>query len=159
EVRRLADEWREATWIAGRILELRGSEQPRPPWSSVAVLCRKSRLFVPLQEAFSEAGVPVEIVGPAGLLKLPEVVEVLAYARAVTDPFASVALARILLGRRYRVGLKDLARVAACARDQNRALRGGDEDEDEATPFLFAEALEHPEEGDRLSDEGRRRSG
>src|SRR5439155_22167097 len=155
EVRRLADEWREATWIAGRILELRGSEQPRPPWSSVAVLCRKSRLFVPLQEAFSEAGIPVEIVGLAGLLKLPEVVEVLAYARAVADPYASVSLARILLGPRYRIGFKDLARVAAWAKDKNYELRG--EDEEDTAPFLFAEALEHLDDVTFLSDEGRAR--
>ena len=68
-----------------------------------------------------------------------------------------MALARILVGPRYRVGFKDLARVAAWARDQNRALRGGDKDEDEATPFLFAEALEHLDEVERLSDEGRHR--
>ena len=39
-------------------------EDPRRnPWSSFAVLSRKSRLFVPLQEAFGERGIPVEIVG------------------------------------------------------------------------------------------------
>ncbi len=153
ELVKLPDEWTEARWTAGRILELReegkGAEK-EPPWSSFAVLCRKSRLFVPLQEAFAEAGVPVEIVGLAGLLKVPEVVEVLAYARSVADPYASVSLARILLGPRYRVGFKDLARVAAWAKDKNYALRG--EDEDETPPFLFAEALEHLDEVAEQSD-------
>ena len=72
-----------------------------------------------LQDALREAGIPAEFVGLAGLVKLPEVVEVLAYARAVADPYAGVALARILLGPRYRVGFKDLARVAAWAKDGN----------------------------------------
>jgi DNA helicase-2/ATP-dependent DNA helicase PcrA len=176
ELRKLSDEWTEACWIADRILELRhelarGEPGPdsqvspgqggveddarRAAWSSFAVLCRKSRLFVPLQEAFGERGIPAEIVGLVGLLKLPEVVEVLAYARAVADPHASVSLARILMGPRFRVGFKDLARVAAWAKDKNYDLRA--EDQDESTPFLFAEALEHLDEVAYLSDEGRAR--
>ena len=100
---------------------------------------------------------PAEILGLAGLLRLPEIVEVLAYARAVSDPLASVALAKILLGPRYRVGYKDLARVAALAKMKSYALRLEDEEEGEATPFLFAEALEHLDQVERLSDEARAR--
>jgi DNA helicase-2/ATP-dependent DNA helicase PcrA len=156
ECLKLSDEWSEARWIADRILHLRGLDAPLHPWSSFAVLCRKTRLFGPIQAAFAERGIPVEIVGLAGLLSLPEVVEVLAYARAVADPMASVSLARILLGPRYRVGFKDLARVAAWAKDRNYQLR--DEDADEDTPaFLFAEAVENLGEVTYLSDEGRRR--
>ncbi|MDP9241743.1 MAG: ATP-dependent helicase [Actinomycetota bacterium] len=152
ELARLPDEEAEAAWIGDRIVTLHDGGEP---WSSVAVLCRKSRLFVPLQHALAERRVPVEIVGLAGLLKLPAVVEVLAYARAVDDPYASVDLARILLGPRYRVGFKDLARVAAWAKGRNYELR--DEEEDETTPFLFAEALEHLDDEtvrEGLSDEG-----
>ena len=154
EIRRFPDEWTEAQWIARRIRELHDAAA-EPQWSECAVLCRTSRLFVPLQEALAAEEVPVEIVGLAGLLQLPEVVEVLAYARAVADPFASVSLARILLGPRYRVGFKDLARVAAWTRDQNYPLRS--EDRDDVPPFLFAEALDHLEEVTYLSDEGRAR--
>jgi DNA helicase-2/ATP-dependent DNA helicase PcrA len=152
---RFPDEWAEATWIASRVVALRADDPAACPWSSFAVLCRKSRLFEPLQLAFREAGVPVEFVGLAGLVKLPEVAEVLAYARAVADPNAGVALARILLGPRYRVGFKDLARVASWAKGGNQRLR--EEDDPEAAPYLFAEALEHLDEVEGLSDEGRRR--
>jgi DNA helicase-2/ATP-dependent DNA helicase PcrA len=154
EMLRFPDEWTEARWVAGRIDELheKGEEFA---WSEFAVLCRSSRLFVPLQEAFAERSVPVEVVGLLGLLRMPEIVEILAYARAVADPWASVGLAKILLGPRYRVGFKDLARVAAWAKDQNYALR--DADREETAPFLFAEALEHLDEVVGLSDEGRAR--
>ena len=155
ELVRLHDEWSEACWIADRIQELHQADENGNPWSSFAVLCRKSRLFVPLQEALAERKIPVEIVGLAGLVKLPEVVEVLSYARAVADPKASVSLARILLGPRYRVGFKDLARVAGWAKDKNYDVRG--EDRDEPAPFLFAEALEHLDDVSGLSEEGRRR--
>ena len=151
-VARISDEWREAEWIAEHILEL---HEGGAKWSDVAVLCRSSRLFFSLQQAFAEREIPAEILGLAGLLRLPEIVEVLAYARAVSDPLASVALAKILLGPRYRVGYKDLARVAALAKMKSYALRLEDEEEGEATPFLFAEALEHLDQVERLSEDAR----
>jgi DNA helicase-2/ATP-dependent DNA helicase PcrA len=153
-VARISDEWKEAEWIAERILQL---HEHGAKWSDVAVLCRSSRLFFSLQQAFAEREIPAEILGLAGLLRLPEIVEVLAYARAVSDPLASVALAKILLGPRYRVGHKDLARVAALAKMKSYALRLEDEEEGEAKPFLFAEALEHLDEVERLSDDARER--
>ncbi len=148
------DEWTEATWVADRAVDLHDGGTA---WSDIAVLCRTSRLFQMLQRAFGERGVPVEIVGLAGLLKLPEVVEVLAYARAVQDPRASVALARVLLGPRYRVGFKDLALVAAIAKHRNIQYRETDGDDAENDPFLFAEALERLDEIEGLSKEGRAR--
>ncbi len=155
------DELTEARAIADRILALhlgaQGAEGVAPTrWHEVAVLCRTSRLFFLLQQTFAEREIPAEIVGLAGLLRTPEVVEVMAYARAANDAMASVALARILMGPRYRVGFKDLALVASWAKGKNYAWRdeGGD---DEETPFLFAEALEHLDEVEGLSDEGRAR--
>ncbi len=147
------DELTEARAIADRIVSL---HEAGSPWSEIAVLCRTSRLFFLLQQTFAERDIPAEIVGLAGLLRTPEVVEVLAYARAANDAMASVALARILMGPRYRVGFKDLALVAGWAKGKNYAWRdeGGD---DEETPFLFAEALEHLDEIEDLSDEGRAR--
>ncbi len=153
-VERISDEWAEAEWVATRILSLHDAGER---WADVAVLCRSSRLFFSLQQAFAERDIPVEILGLAGLMRLPEVVEVLAYAQAVSDPLASVALARILLGPRYRVGFKDLARVAGLAKVKSYSLRLEDEEEGEATPFLFAEALEHLDEVEGLSDEARER--
>jgi DNA helicase-2/ATP-dependent DNA helicase PcrA len=144
------DELTEAQWVADRIVAL---HDDGARWSEVAVLCRTSRLFFLLQQAFAERDIPVEVVGLAGLLRLPEVVEVLAYARAANDAMASVALARILMGPRYRVGFKDLALVARWAKGKNYQWReeGGD---DEDTPFLFAEALEHLDQVEGLSEDG-----
>jgi DNA helicase-2/ATP-dependent DNA helicase PcrA len=149
------DEVTEAQWIADEICALHDAGSR---WSDVAVLCRTSRLFFALQQAFDERGIPAEIVGLAGLLRLPEVVEVLAYARAANDPMASVALARILTGPRYRVGFKDIALVAGWAKAKNYAWRETGED-DEETPFLLAEALEHLDEIEGLSAEAQARLG
>jgi DNA helicase II / ATP-dependent DNA helicase PcrA len=154
---RVQDEWTEVTEIAERAVALHDAGSP---WSQMAVLCRTSRLFGLLRRAFEERGAPVEILGLAGLLKQPEVMEVLAYARAVHDPKASVALARILMGPRYRIGYKDLAIVARLASHETKRLRDEyqlSEDDAEAEPFLFAEALERLDEADGLSDEARER--
>ena len=152
----------EAEAIADRILALR---EQGLPWRGCAVLCRSHRLFAPLEVAFGERGIPAEFLGLAGLIKLPEVVEVLAYATAAIAADDSVALARILTGPRYRIGVADLARVAQWARRSDLALRrriaeerlGVDEDLVEDQPHLIAEALEHLEEIEGLSPEGRRR--
>ena len=134
-------------------------------WKDCAVLCRTHRLFEPLQLAFTASKVPAEFVNLAGLIHLPEVIELLAYARAAEDPTDGVALARILTGPRFRIGLRDLARVAAWSRRSTarfiEALRELElrEDEDvlEDHPFLMAEALEHLDEVEGLSDEARER--
>jgi DNA helicase-2/ATP-dependent DNA helicase PcrA len=154
DVARYGDEVAEAGAIADRILTLRRDGHA---WREFAVLCRSSRLFPTLQRVLAEREVPAEIVGLAGLLKMPEVVEVLAYARAVSSPLESVALGRILLGPRYRVGLKDLALVARWAKDKTYDLRREDEDLSEEVPYLVAEALEHLDEVEGLSEEGRKR--
>ena len=162
EVRRFADAWEEARWVAARARDLHDADPGMNPWEGMAVLCRKSRLFGPLREALVELGIPVEVVGLAGLLQVPEVVEVLAYARAVADPADAVSHARILLGPRYRVGHRDLARLAGWARGRNLEQRGGGRgrsrgDDDERTAFLLSEALAHLDEVRGLSDEGRAR--
>ncbi len=154
---RVLDEWTEAQRIADRCVQLHAAGSV---WSEMAVLCRTSRLFTLLRQAFDQREVPVEIVGLAGLLRMPEVVEVLAYARAVQDPTASVALARILLGPRYRVGFKDIALLARLATEKTKKLRDDyelEEDDIESQPVLLAEALEHLEDVEALSDEGRER--
>jgi DNA helicase-2/ATP-dependent DNA helicase PcrA len=152
----------EAEAIAERILRL---HEQGLPWRGCAVLCRSHRLFGPLEVAFAARGIPAEFLGLAGLTRLPEIVEVLAYASAAIDADDSVALARILTGPRYRIGVADLARVADWTRRSDLALRrriaeerlGVDEDLVEDQPHLIAEALEHLEEIEGLSPEGRRR--
>ena len=156
-VSRFADEWDEARWIASQIKKLHGESDGAVPWSEFAVLCRKSRLFGPLQAAFAEAGIPAEFVGLAGLLKLPEIVEVLSYARAVADPMASPSHARILLGPRYRIGPADLSQVAGWAVRRTRDWQRAQLDEDEITRFSLEEALEHLDEIEHVSADARAR--
>jgi DNA helicase-2/ATP-dependent DNA helicase PcrA len=160
EIALLDHELAEAEDIADRIVRL---HDDGAPWASNAVLCRTHRLFEPLQLAFAARDIPAEFVGLAGLIHLPEVVEVLAYARVASTPEDGVALARILTGPRYRVSLSDLSRVAAWTRTTSltfaERLREERAAEDEGLledrPFLIAEALEHLDEVLDLSEEAR----
>ncbi|HKE53323.1 MAG TPA: ATP-dependent helicase, partial [Actinomycetota bacterium] len=137
EVAQYEHEISEAEGVAERLGRL---HEGGTAWRDCAVLCRTHRLFEPLQLAFTERGIPAEFVNLAGLIHLPEIVEVLAYARAAEDPSDGVALARILTGPRYRVGLRDLARVAAWSRRETHA-------------FLHVlKELELPEDEDLLED-------
>ncbi|RII42593.1 ATP-dependent helicase [Galactobacter valiniphilus] len=77
-------------------------------WPSVAVLTRKRASMEPIAQALRERGIPVEIVGLGGLLATPEVQDVVATLRALSDPGRSDALLRLLAGARWRIGPADL---------------------------------------------------
>ena len=127
-------------------------------WSEMAVLCRTSRLFGLLRQAFDERGVPVEIVGLAGLLK---------HARGGRGARVRPRGARPDGERGARA---DPARARATAsgsrtsrcspgwpRSRPTQLREAydmEDDDVEAEPVLLAEALEHLEEVEELSEEG-----
>ncbi|HXF56838.1 MAG TPA: ATP-dependent DNA helicase [Actinomycetota bacterium] len=161
-----ADEREEARRIARLVRELVAERPPteagEPPWGDVAVLCRKKRLFPTVAEILREEGVPVEVVDLGGLLRMPEVVDVVAWLRLLDDPGRNVALARILQGPRWRIGYRDLVALARWASAHTRRLVASLPGEDERpgdVVFALAEALDHLDDPDLrdLSEEGRER--
>ncbi|WP_075725074.1 UvrD-helicase domain-containing protein [Corynebacterium aquilae] len=82
-----------------------------------AVLVRQHKQTPAIAAALRERDVPVEIVGLAGLLQVPEVVDVLAVIRMLVRPQDDVAALRILLGPHINLGLDDLRKLAARARN------------------------------------------
>jgi DNA helicase-2/ATP-dependent DNA helicase PcrA len=159
------DERAEARRIAALIREQveSGTADGRPVrWQDVAILCRKKRLFEALAEVLREEDVPVEVVDLGGLLKMPEVVDVVAWLRVIDDPARNLHLARILQGPRWRIGYRDLRALARWSADRNRKLAGelpGDQDLPGDVTFALAEAVEHLDEVEGLSDEARERLG
>ena len=104
-------------------------------WSEIAVLCRTSRLFFLLQQTFAEREIPAEIVGLAGLFRSPRSSRSSPTRGPANDAMACVALARILIGPRYRVGFKDLALVAELGQGQElRLARRGRRRRGDAVP-------------------------
>jgi DNA helicase II / ATP-dependent DNA helicase PcrA len=121
-----SDERSEARRIAGLISDITAARDRTPegeePWGDFAVLCRKKRLFGAIAEVLREEGIPVEVVDLGGLLRLPEVVEVVAWLRLLADPSRNVSLARILQSPRWRIGHRDLVALARWSAERNRHL-------------------------------------
>ncbi len=86
----------------------------RPP-GDLAILCRESKAFGDYIEALGQRHIPVEVVGLAGLLDLPEVIDVVSVLEVLHDPGANPSLLRLLTGPRWRIGAHDLALLGARA--------------------------------------------
>ncbi len=100
----------EAAWLADEVVRLHDEEGHA--WREMALLFRKHRQMATIRDALVRAGVPVEVASMGGLLDVPEVAELHAWLRILGRPDDAPALARILLGSRYRLGLGDLAPLA-----------------------------------------------
>ena len=165
------DEQAEASWIAGRCEGLHGTSTGpgRDPvrWRDIAILVRRKAAMDMLLQELEAKEIPVEVVGLGGLLKTPEVTEVVAWLRAMeSKPGANRWLGRILLGPRWRIHYRDLSLLAHWATSQNHDLRlrlaGGDgEAAGEMEPgdvgYSLADALNRLDEIEHLGAEAKGR--
>lgn len=106
----LPDVQAERDWIADQLAaryRRARADGVSPP--TAAVLVRRNADAAPIADALRARDVPVEVVGLAGLLSIPEVAEVVAMLRLVADPTAGAAAMRVLTGSRWRLGARDLA--------------------------------------------------
>lgn len=108
----------ERDWVADHLARIyhgavaKGADTP-----TAAVLVRRNADAAPMAEALSVRGVPVEVVGVAGLLAVPEVADLVAMLRLVADPAAGSAVMRVLTGPRWRFGARDIAALWRRARE------------------------------------------
>jgi len=104
----LTDVATERDWVADHLARIYhrddGSAAP-----TAAVLVRRNADAAPMADALAARGVPVEVVGLAGLLAVPEVADLVATLRLVADPTAGAAAMRVLTGPRWRLGGRDIA--------------------------------------------------
>jgi DNA helicase-2/ATP-dependent DNA helicase PcrA len=77
-------------------------------WSDIGVLTRDNSTAEAVFDALTGAGVPVEIVGLSGLLRLPEVAEIVAMLGLLHDVTANAAVLTLLAGPRWAIGPRDL---------------------------------------------------
>jgi DNA helicase-2/ATP-dependent DNA helicase PcrA len=106
----LADVRAEREWIADQLhLQYRQADADGVSPPTAAVLVRRNADAAPVAESLRARGIPVEVVGLAGLLSIPEVADVVAMLRLVADPTAGAAAMRVLTGPRWRLGGRDVA--------------------------------------------------
>ncbi|WP_243058094.1 ATP-dependent DNA helicase [Nocardioides sp. SR21] len=118
----------ELAWLAERVIEAHAAIAARtdqPAWKEIGVLTRDNAHAAAVFDALSEREVPVEIVGLKGLLRLPEVSEVVATLTLVQDVTANAALLTLLAGPRWAIGLRDLALLGRRARELAGSVSGG----------------------------------
>lgn len=114
-------------------------------WNDIAVLFRKNKDIALVRDAFDEHEIPVQVANLGGLLGIPEIVELHAWLRLIANPEDGPALARILTGTRYRLGLADFKALTDWTRAQGDA---SDESlEHDALPsHTLVEAIDHLDE-------------
>jgi DNA helicase-2/ATP-dependent DNA helicase PcrA len=77
-------------------------------WSDIGVLTRDNAHAEEVFDALTGAGIPVEIVGLSGLLRLPEVAEIVAVLHLMHDVTHNASLLSLLTGPRWAIGPRDL---------------------------------------------------
>jgi DNA helicase-2/ATP-dependent DNA helicase PcrA len=107
-----AETERVAEWFAG----VRAARAAEGRATTGAILFRSKKHMVRFGDALGRRGIPHRILGLGGLLTTPEVVDVVAALRVLSDPDAGSSLLRLLSGPRWALGLADLRRLALLAR-------------------------------------------
>lgn len=106
----LPDVAAERDWVADHVArryhEARDNGVAAP---TAAVLVRRNADAAPMADALTRRGVPVEVVGLAGLLAVPEVADVVATLRLVADPTAGASAMRVVTGPRWRLAGRDIS--------------------------------------------------
>ena len=163
----LPDVAAERDWVADhlqRCYRQAAADDVAPP--TAAVLVRRNADAAPIAAALRARGVPVEVVGLAGLLSVPEVADLVAMLRLVADPSAGAAAMHVLTGPRWRLGAGDVAALwrRALALDIKQAAGSGETAERiaqaagaQADSAGLADALADPGPAEGYSAQGYRR--
>ncbi|WP_432479450.1 ATP-dependent DNA helicase [Nocardioides sp. GXQ0305] len=147
----------ELGWLTDAV---RGAHAAAPDrgWREIGVLVRDNDHAADVFDALTAADVPVEIVGLKGLLRLPEVAEVLAMLTLVHELTANSELLALLTGPRWAIGPRDLALLGRRARELADArqgrVTGGTVDEELGRAVAGADPTEVTALSDALDDPG-----
>jgi DNA helicase-2/ATP-dependent DNA helicase PcrA len=117
----------ELRWLA-REVKRAHAEMTEPAWSAIGVLTRDNAHAADVFDTLTGADIPVEIVGLQGLLRLPEVAEVVATLTLLHDLTANAELLTLLAGPRWAIGSRDLALLGRRAGQLAGAGRSADRD-------------------------------
>ena len=119
----------ELAWLAEQVIATHttlAAGKDGPVWKEIGVLTRNNAHAAAVFDALTAREVPVEIVGLKGLLRLPEVAEVVATLSLVQDVTANTALLTLLAGPRWAIGPRDLALLGRRAGDLAGSRTGGE---------------------------------
>jgi DNA helicase II / ATP-dependent DNA helicase PcrA len=149
----------ELAWLPGEVKKVYDG-LVEAAWSKIGVLVRDNAHAADVFDALTTQEIPVEIVGLQGLLRLPEVAEVVATLTLLHDLTANAAVLTLLAGPRWAIGSRDLALLGRRAsgladgarrtgRDENRSV-----DEELSAAVSGADPTEIVSLSDALDDPG-----
>ncbi|MEZ2190056.1 UvrD-helicase domain-containing protein [Corynebacterium sp. CCM 9204] len=107
-----ADSTAEVEWLADQLAADYTERRSSGRKFTGAVLVRKRKHSAAIATALGERGIPVEIVGLAGLLDIPEVADLVAFATMLVRPGDNQAALRILTGPYVGLGVADILALA-----------------------------------------------
>ena len=147
----------ELAWLAEEVVAAHDA-MPEPSWREIGVLTRDNAQAAAVFDALTSREIPVEIVGLKGLLRLPEVAEVVATLHLIQDVTANAALLTLLAGPRWAIGPRDLAILGRRSRDLAGIEGGGQEfadlEEQLEAAVAGADPTDLPSLSDALEDPG-----
>lgn len=114
------DEHQEAVYVASKIQELMSSRGLKH--SDFGILYRIHAQSRVLEKVFVSMGMPYRIVGGLRFYDRAEIKDILAYLRAVNNPYDSVSLKRVLNVPTRGVGDQALTRLEAAALERGGSL-------------------------------------
>ena len=140
----------EAEWIARQFESL---YERGVPWSDMAVLFRKNKDFAVVVDVLGRHDIPLEVANIGGLLSVPEISLLRAWLTVLQNPGDSAALAQILFGSGFRLGIADLAVLTRWL----TAILPDQPDSEEPHPVTLVEAIEVSDQIGGLRPEARKR--
>ncbi|MCB0915221.1 MAG: ATP-dependent helicase [Actinobacteria bacterium] len=129
------------------------------PASELLVLARSNETVTALADALESAGIPAVSSDEAGLFECAQVRDLLAEFAVVIDPTANTELLRLLIGPRWRIGVRDLNLLGRRARELAGPAWTASEDSDllarlHSTAGSSSDPTELPCLADALADPG-----
>ncbi|MEX0873995.1 MAG: ATP-dependent DNA helicase [Actinomycetota bacterium] len=158
-----SDQEAEAVFVADEVDRLHNEGRE---WRDIAILVRKKRYMDRIVAALDTRDIPVEMPELGGLLRIPAVVDTIAWLQVLSDtgPATNRWAARILMGPLYRIHYGDLAPIARRAVDRNYELikdaaktMGIEEPDPGEVAYSLVESLAEADTIEGVSDEARTR--
>jgi len=115
------DEIAEAEFVVNQLRSLE-RQYPDIDWGSFAILYRTNAQSRPFEESLVRWGIPYTIVGGLKFYDRKEIKDVLAYLRAIVNPFDSVSLLRVINTPRRGIGKATIDALVTAAQQLSLPL-------------------------------------
>lgn len=112
----------EAELVAKEINDLVGDDKKHIAWKDVAVLVRANAHAEPFVRAFGRQGVPFQFLGPGQLFRQPEIKDIIAYLRLLTNIHDSVSMYRVLVMDIFNISSRDIAELVSQAKQNTISI-------------------------------------